>query len=248
MNKTSWLKGCQDKGGWHMRSVSAMENSAPRCRVVVVDDHAIMRDGLSALLGSEPDLEVVGTAADGREAIDAVRAHTPDIVLIDLTMPRTDGASAIRDIKRRFPRVRVVVLTLHRDDRHIRAALHAGADAYVLKDDGRVELLAAIRNVANGKRYLSPTICGSVMSGYVSAEPETEVSKPQSPSWEVLTEREREVMKLVAEGRKTREIADYLSLSTKTVEKHRTNLMRKLDLHSVSAVTAYAISNGLLSQ
>jgi DNA-binding NarL/FixJ family response regulator len=162
--------------------------------------------------------------------------------------PRTLLTGANRELKRRFPRVKVVVLTLHRDDRHIRAALHAGAEAYVLKDDGRAELLAAIRNVADGKSYLSPTICGSVMSGYISAQPGSVPPQPSAPSWETLTDREREVLKLVAEGHKTREIATYLSLSVKTVEKHRSNLMRKLDLHSVSAVTAYAISNGLLAE
>jgi len=231
-----------------MRSVSSMTKPADqRCRVVVVDDHAIMRDGLKAMLDNEPDLEVVGTAEDGRGAIAAVREHTPGLVLMDLTMPRTDGARSIGEIKRRFPRVKVVVLTFHKDDRHIHAALQAGADAYVLKDDGRAELLAAIRNVAEGKRYLSPAICESVMSGYVRAGAASEPEAVETPSWEMLTDREREVLKLVAEGHKTREIAEYLSLSAKTVEKHRANVMRKLDLHSVSAVTAYAISNGLLS-
>ncbi len=122
----------------------------------------------------------------------------------------------------------------------------AGADAYVLKDDGCAELLSAVRNVRAGKSYLSPAICERVMSGYVRAAAEPQ--QPAPASWEILSERERQVLKLVAEGYKTREIADYLSLSSKTVEKHRTNMMRKLDLHGISAVTVYAIENGLLSQ
>lgn len=219
--------------------------STDPCRIVVVDDHAIMRDGLCAILNDEPDLDVVGVADNGKGAIDEAGRHSPDLVLIDLSMPRTDGAQAIRVIKSRYPDIGVVVLTFHKEDAHIRSALEAGADAYVLKDDGRGDLLAAIRNVRAGRSYLSPAICDRVMSGYVrSGVPGT---PSQSPSWEKLSGREQEVLKLVAEGYKTREIADYLSLSEKTIEKHRASMMRKLDLHGVSAVTAYAIENGLVS-
>ena len=215
-----------------------------RCRIVVVDDHAIMRDGLTAILNNEPEIEVVGVADNGKCAIDEAARLVPDVLLIDLSMPRTDGAQAIRVIKARYPEVGVVVLTYHKEDAHIHSALEAGANGYVLKDDGRAELLSAIRNVKAGRSYLSPAICDRVMSGYVrSGLPR---SPRKSPSWEGLTAREQEVLKLVAEGYKTREIADYLSLSRKTVEKHRSNMMRKLDLHGVSAVTAYAIENGLV--
>ena len=215
-------------------------------RILVVDDHAIMRDGLSALLSEEPDLEVVGTAGDGRMAIDKVDRDPPDLVLIDLSMPGTDGARSISVIKRKHPQVRAVVLTFHKEDAHIQAALAAGADGYVLKDDGRGELLSAIRNVAAGKKYLSPGICDRVMTRYLQiGRPETGA---ESAGWEMLTSREREVLKLIAEGHTSREIAGYLSLSVKTIEKHRSRLMRKLDLHNVSEVTAYAITNGLLSQ
>ncbi len=224
-----------------MTIAGVLRDPTQPCRLVIVDDHAIMRDGLTALLDDEPDLEVVGTAGDGKAAVATIRRKKPDLVVIDLSMPRTDGAQAIAVIKRKYPNVRVVVLTFHKEDAHIHAALHAGADAYVLKDDGRGELLSAVRNVAAGKSYLSPAICDRVVSGYLRG------SAPEIPSWELLTPREREVLKLVAEGYKTREIAEYLSLSIKTIEKHRANLMRKLDLHSVSEVTAYAISNGLLA-
>lgn len=216
------------------------------CRIVVVDDHAIMRDGLTALLTEEPDFEIVGTAEDGRAAIGEVEERQPDVVLMDLSMPRTDGAQAVSILKRRHPGVRVVVLTLHRDDNHIHAALEAGADAYVLKDDGRGQLIAAIRNVWAGRQYLSPAISDRVISGYLRERPEPAAAR--TGSWDMLTPREREVLKLVAEGYRTREIAEYLSLSERTVEKHRVNMMRKLGLKGVSAVTAYAIDNGLLSQ
>lgn len=216
------------------------------CRIIVVDDHAIMRDGLTAILNNEADFEVVGVADNGKCAIDETARLLPDVLLIDLSMPRTDGAHAIRVIKTRYPEVGVVVLTYHKEDSYIHAALDAGANGYVLKDDGRAELLSAIRNVNAGRNYLSPAICDRVMSGYVrSGAPGGAAA---SPSWDALTDREQEVLKLVAEGYKTREIADYLSLSKKTVEKHRANMMRKLDLHGVSAVTAYAIENGLVTQ
>jgi DNA-binding NarL/FixJ family response regulator len=215
------------------------------CRIVVVDDHAIMRDGVSAILNQEADLEVVGNAQDGKAAVMTVRSTTPDVVIMDLSMPKTDGVTAIENLKREFPEIRIVVLTFHKEDVHIHSALEAGADAYVLKDDGRGELLSAIRNAAAGKSYLSPGVCGRVIAGYVGGP--SPAQRASSVSWNILTAREREVLKLIAEGYKTREIADYLSLSKKTIEKHRGNLMRKLDLHSVAAVTAYAIDNGLLS-
>jgi len=215
-------------------------------RLVIADDHAIMRDGLAELIGSESDFDVVGTAGDGKSAIDVVDREQPDIVLIDLSMPHTDGAQAIRVIKRKQPSTRVLVLTFHKEDAHIHVALEAGADGFILKDEGRDELLTALRVVAGGRSYLSPAICDRVMSGYLRGfEP---VDSPGVVSWDKLTAREQQVLKLVAEGYKTREIATYLSLSEKTIEKHRRNMMRKLDLVGVSAVTAYAIENGVLSR
>ena len=158
-------------------------------------------------------------------------------------MPNTNGTEAIKDIKRRYPAVRIVVLTMHNSEEHIRAALRAGADGYVLKDDTGSELLSAVRNVVAGKTYLSPSICHNVVSDYLDGG----TSERKSSSWEQLTHREREVIKLVAEGARNRDIAVYLSLSEKTVEKHRSNLMKKLDLHSAAQLTAYAIRNGLIT-
>ena len=211
--------------------------------ILIVDDHALMRNGLEAMLESEPGYEVVGVASDGMSAMRAVAELQPDIVMMDLTMPRTSGMDAIVQIKRQHPHVKIIALTFHKEDKYIHATLEAGADAYVLKDDSRDELFSALSNVANGKSYLSPSIVDKVMAGYITGGDAT----TSGPSWEVLTRREREVIKLIAEGKRTKEIATYLSLSPKTIEKHRTNLMRKLDLHNVSEVTVYALKNGFVT-
>ena len=217
-------------------------NHAPT-RIVIVDDHTLMRNGLEAMLQQEAEFDVIGVATDGKEAIRAAGDLQPDLMLMDLTMPGTSGVDAIVQIKRRYPDIRIVALTFHKEDKYIHATLDAGADGYVLKDDSRDELLRALSTVMLGNNYLSPTVCNKVVAGYVGGHN----GSAQKPSWELLTQREREVIKLIAEGKRTKEIAVYLSLSPKTIEKHRTNLMRKLDLHSVSEVTVYAIQNGLVT-
>jgi len=213
-------------------------------KVMIVDDHTIMRDGLQALLTSQSEYEVVGTISDGKEAIRSVANLAPDIVLMGLTMPQTGGIKAISHIKRQHPTIKIVALTFQKEDKYIYATLEAGADAYVLKDDSRAELFLALASVLGGKSYLSPSICDRVVAGYLSGAD----SALREPSWEVLTLREREIISLIAEGNRTKEIAANLSLSPKTVEKHRANLMKKLDLHSVSAVTVYAIQNGFITR
>jgi DNA-binding NarL/FixJ family response regulator len=226
----------QSRGGVHVRK-----------SVVIADDHGIMRDGLRALIESEPELQVVGVAGNGREAIRAAEQYKPDLLLMDISMPLTDGPEAIAFIKRRTPKMRILVLTFHTDEQHIQAALKAGADGYVLKDDSRVELLTAIRAVLSGKSYLSPAICNRVVSGYLGGGTQGSASVGAPPNAiGGLSGREREVIKLIAEGYRTRQIAQFLSLSPKTIEKHRSNLMRKLNLRSASAVTAYAIANGFV--
>ncbi len=200
-----------------------------------------MRDGLQALLASEPDFEVVGATAEGESAIRAADTLQPNIILMDLSIPHVSGTDAITRIKRKHPEIKIVVLTLHKEDKFIQAALQAGADAYVLKDDNREELFTALLTVITGRRYLSPNILERVIMGYLDRTTET-------PSWEILTDREQEVMKLIAEGYRTKDIAAQLTVSPRTVETHRTNLMKKLDLASVSAVTAYAIANGIIAQ
>jgi DNA-binding NarL/FixJ family response regulator len=217
-----------------------------RIRILIVDDHALLREGLRALLTSEPRFEVVGDVADCQEAKRAVAATQPDVVLMDLSLPGISGMDAIREIKSRYPEVRVIALTIHKTDEYVRSALQAGAEGYLLKDSTHAELKLAIQSVLAGKAYLSPEVTHRIVSGYRDGDRQRVASERRS--WDHLSDRERQILKLVAEGRKNKEIASYLSISPKTVEKHRANLMRKLDLHSASALTAFAIENGLVSR
>jgi DNA-binding NarL/FixJ family response regulator len=211
--------------------------------VIIADDHSILREGLCALLSHTPDLEVIAEAENGQDAIDKARQLQPQLVLLDLSMPVINGTEAIRAIKQRTPEIKIIALTVHKSEEYVRTALDAGADGYVLKDDSSNDLLTSIRNVMDGKTHLSPGICDKVINGFLNRP-----GKPQSMrSRDQLTQREREVLKLIAEGNKNRRIAERLSVSVKTVEKHRANLMKKLNLHGVSALTVYAIDNGLIS-
>jgi DNA-binding NarL/FixJ family response regulator len=211
-------------------------------RVLIVEDHTLLRAGLSALLSQEPDIEVAGELDSGRDAVRAIAALSPHLVLMDLTMPGMNGVEAVAEIKRRYPKVRVLVLTLHKSEDFIHASLRAGADGYILKDATHDELCLAIRSVLMGKTYLSMDVAGKVVSGYVDGG----ASAAGSGVYDKVTHREREILKLVAEGNGNRAIADFLNLSVKTVEKHRSNLMSKLDLHNAAGLTAFAIEKGLL--
>jgi DNA-binding NarL/FixJ family response regulator len=215
-----------------------------KCRVVIAEDHTIMREGLRALLSAGSDFEIVGEAEDGLEAMKCVESLMPDLVLMDLSMPRMHGIDAIREIKRSVPQARILVLTVHKTEEYIIAAFQAGADGYVLKDATHAELQMAIKTVLAGRPYLSPSISDRVLAGYLEGK---RTLKPKS-SWETLTPREREILKLIAEGYKNKKIADLLCISVKTVEKHRSNLMQKLQLHSASALTAFALEKGLVSE
>ena len=212
-------------------------------KILIVEDHTLLRVGLRELLSQDPDIEIAGESEDGREAVRAIGVVNPDLVLMDLTMPRTNGFDAIREIKRRYPGVRVLVLTVHKADEYIHESLKAGADGYVLKDATHDELRTAVQTVLRGKTYLSPDISGRVITGYLGGGNGTRFSS----AWDSVTHRERQVLKLVAEGHSNKHIAEYLCLSVKTVEKHRANLMKKLDLHSASMLTAFAIDRGLVT-
>lgn len=212
-------------------------------RIFIVEDHTLLRAGLRALLSQDPDVEIVGEADNGRDAIRAIGSLAPHLVLMDLSMPGMNGIEAIQDIKRRNPKTRVLVLTIHKTDEYIHESLRAGADGYILKDATHDELRVAIRSVLNGKTYLSPDISDKVIHGYLGTGKADNVSS----TWDTLTHREREVLKLVAEGHPNKYIADYLCLSIKTVEKHRSNLMKKLNLHNASTLTSYAIEKGLVT-
>jgi two-component system response regulator NreC len=213
-------------------------------RIVIAEDHTILREGLRSLLSSSPDFEIAGEAEDGRMAIQCVEKYKPDLILMDLSMPRMNGMDAIREIKKRFAETKILVLTVHKTEEYILATLKAGADGYILKDSTHTELVSAVKNVLGGKHYISPGISEKVIKGYLEGR---KTLKTKS-SWETLTQREREILKLIAEGYKNKEIADDLCISVKTVEKHRANLMEKLNLHNVQALTAFAIERGLVSR
>jgi len=215
-----------------------------RYKIVIAEDHTILREGLRALLSSSPGLEIVGEAEDGLGAIQCTGSVKPDLVLMDLSMPRMNGMDAIREIKKLCPGTKILALTVHKAEEYVLASLQAGADAYVLKDATHSELMVAIKSVLAGKRYLSPGVSEKVIEGYLEGRRESKLRSP----WDTLTRREREVLKLIGEGYKNKEIADYLCLSVKTVETHRANLMRKLDLHDVSALTTFAIEKGLVTR
>jgi DNA-binding NarL/FixJ family response regulator len=215
-----------------------------RHRVVIAEDHTILREGLRALLSAESDLEVVGEADDGRQAIRRVEELGPDLILTDLSMPKMNGVEAIREIKKHAPETKVLALTVHKAEEFILEVLQAGADGYILKDASSEELIMAIKSVLGGKRYLSPSVSQMVIEGYLEGRKSFRSSSP----WDTLTKREREILKLIAEGHKNKEIADYLYISVKTVEKHRANLMKKLGLHSAAALTAYAMERGLITR
>jgi two-component system response regulator NreC len=190
----------------------------------------------------DPDLEVAGEACDGLEVIKCVEKLTPDLVLMDLSMPRMHGMEAIGEIKRRFPGTKILVLTVHKEEEYVVAAFEAGVQGYVLKDASHAELVTAIHTVLRGQPYLSPSVSDKVIAGYL----ERKRNLKRESSWDLLTLREREVLKLVAEGYKNKEIASLLCISAKTVEKHRANLMQKLGLHCASALIAFALERGLI--
>ncbi len=217
---------------------------AAKQRILIVEDHTILREGLRSLLSSHQDLEVAGEADNGMEAVRIAEKLLPDLILMDLSMPRMGGIEAIREIKKRQPKNKILVLTVNDSEEYILAALKAGADGYILKDSTHAELLQAIRNILSGKRVLSPSVSEKVIEGYLEGK---KIQQPLSP-WDTLTHREREILKLIGEGYKNKEIADYLFISPNTVEKHRSNLMEKLNLHSASALTTYAIEKGLIEK
>jgi two-component system, NarL family, response regulator NreC len=211
-------------------------------RVLLVDDHTILREGVRALLAEEPEIIVVGEAADGQEAIEKVDALVPDVVLMDMVMPRMSGLEATARIKQRHPDVKVLILSMYDDDEYVQQVIQAGAAGYLLKGMAADDLILAIREVESGSSFLNPAIAAKLIEDYVRRVRGDERSAEGEP----LTAREREVLKLIAEGNTNQEIADILCLSRKTVESHRANLMRKLDVHDVTELVKYALRTGLI--
>lgn len=214
-----------------------------KTKVVIAEDHQLFREGLKAMLTARGDLDLVGEAGDGLEAIRAVKRQRPDLLLLDLSLPRLSGISVIKDVKRQFPKTIILALTIHESDQYVLEAFDAGANGYCIKDASRKELMLAIDSVLDGKTYISPGIADNVMEGYLEGRRRLR----EKTSWDTITQRERDVLKLLAEGHSNKEIAAYLNISVKTVEKHRANIMKKTDLHNASALTAYAIRKGLVS-
>ncbi len=212
-------------------------------RLMIAEDQTLVREGLRSLIAAEKEYQVVGEAQDGLETIRGVNRLKPDLVLIDLAMPKLSGISAIKEIKRQEPEIKIIALTFHTSDEYILAAFDAGADGYCLKSDTYIELITAIRSVREGKKYLSPEISEKILEGFLERKKEGAAS-----TWDKLTQREIEVLKLVGEGYSSPEIAKLLGISPKTVDKHRANMMKKLDLHNAAALTAYAIERGLVAQ
>ncbi len=208
--------------------------------ILLVDDHRIVREGLRTLLGQQPDLEVVGEAADGRDAVTQTRLLRPDVIVMDIAMPELNGVEATRLILAELPATRIVALSMYADRRFVAEILRAGALGYVLKDGAFEELALAIRTITEGKTYLSPSIAGLVVEELMQR-----TSAPGSPSLGGLTPRERQVLKLLADGMRPREIAQELAISVKTVEVHKQNLMNKLEIHTASELTRFAIREGL---
>ncbi len=211
-------------------------------RIVIAEDHKILRQGLRSLLSMSDELEVVGEAGDGMSAIWTIRETEPDLVLLDLNMPKMDGIAVIKEIKQQSPETKILALTMYTKENYILEVFNSGGDGYCLKSAGQEDLMMAIKAVLAGKHYVSPEISGLVLEGYLESRKKIKMKS----SFDILTQREKEVLKLVGEGYQNKEIADYLCISPKTVEKHRANIMQKLDLHTASELTAYAIEKGLV--
>ncbi len=209
-----------------------------KIRVLLADDHTILRRGVRMLIDSQPDMEVTGEAKNGREAIDEARRLKPDVVVMDVSMPELNGIEGTRQICDELPHTRVVALSMHKDSVYVREILRAGARGYLVKDSDDEDLLKAIRTVNRGEAFLSPAISDAVLTDY-----RKHVSNPV----DLLTSREREILTMIAEGKTNKEIAGGLNLSVYTVESHRGSVMEKLNLHNTGDMVRFALRNGLIS-
>ena len=210
-------------------------------KILIAEDHALVRKGLKSLISSQSDFKVVAEAENGLEAISQVRESLPDLILLDLSMPKMNGLATMRQLKKENTRIKILVITMHASQDYLIPTLKEGADGYLLKGDDPEELFMAIRTIMNGKAYLSSELSGQMINSVINPD-NNRMTDPLS----CLTQREKEVFQLVAEGGTNQQIADLLFISPKTVDKHRTNLMKKLDLHSAREITNFALENKII--
>jgi len=212
-------------------------------RILLADDHTVVRKGLCLLLESYPGFKVIAEASNGREAVTMAEAHKPDVAVLDIAMPLLNGIEAARQIADRLPQTAIVFLSMHSDEGYVLKALKSGAKAYLLKDSAEYDLINAIKAVSEGKAFFSPAISRMLVEDYMRQMRDREVED----SYELLTTREREVLQLFAEGKPAKEVASILGLSLCTIETHRNNIFQKLNLHSVAELILYAVRKGVIS-
>jgi len=212
-------------------------------RILVADDHAIIRRGLRALLAHDPEFEIVGEACDGIEAVELAERVRPDVAILDVSMPHLNGLEAARRILSTLPGTHIVLLTVHADETYLLGALKAGARGYVLKNSAEVEVVEAVRAVTRGKAYFSPRVSGILADEYLRYLQEQDVDDP----YDLLTSRERQILQLLAEGQSNKDVANLLNLSPTTVICHRQHIFQKLDFHNVADLILYAIRKGIVS-
>ena len=211
-------------------------------RILVADDHEIVRRGLRALLANRPEWQICAEATEGREAVEQARQSQPDVVILDIGMPGLNGLEAARQIRKVSPRSEILILTMHESEQVVQEVLAAGARGYVLKSDAGRDLVAAVEALSRHKTFFTPSVTEMVLKTYLGSGADGDVAETSS-----LTPREREVIQLLAEGKGNKEVADILGISVRTAETHRTNIMRKLDCHSLSDLVRYAIRNNIIS-
>ncbi len=213
-----------------------------RIRVLLADDHTVMRAGLRLLLERQPDMAVIGEAADGRQAVELTETEKPEVAVIDIAMPNLNGIEATRQISGKYPNVAVVILSMHSDESYVMRALKAGAKGYLLKDSAEADLIRAVRAVKDGKSFFSPAVSKMLLEDYVRQLRQ----RGEEDSYELLSTREREILQLLAEGKTNKEVASLLNLSLYTVETHRAHILQKLSLHTVPDLILYAVRKGII--
>ncbi|HXA04985.1 MAG TPA: response regulator transcription factor [Bryobacteraceae bacterium] len=221
---------------------ASRQSRVGQIRILLADDHTIIRSGLRLLLEQQPDFKVVAEAADGREAVELVSKEHPEVAVLDIGMPQLNGIEATQQIVSREPRTNVVILSMHSDEGYVLRALKAGARAYILKNSADADLIRAVRSVSEGKSFFSPVISKMLLEDYIRQIRDKEVED----SYDLLTPREREILQLLAEGKANKEVAKILKLSLYTVETHRGNILEKLNLHGVPELILYAVRKGII--